>query len=59
MSDKLANITAEEITLGKDGELELSVELLDAVAGGVSPEDTEEESNTGCNQGCVIVKKAV
>lgn len=40
--DKLGNI-AKEIKLNKEGEVELSKELQDAVAGGVSPGDEEEE----------------
>lgn len=47
MSKKtLENIKNEDIKMNKDGELEVSEELqsqIDEVAGGVSPEESEEE----------------
>lgn len=50
MTDKFENINSEEIKLNKDGELELSAELANAVAGGFSPEEEEEdEANVGCH----------
>ena len=58
MSDNLKNIKSEEIKLNKDGEVEMPEELqsqVDDVAGGISPEESEEEGNNGCtNNGCVI-----
>lgn len=49
MTNKLENIKAEEIKLNEHGELELSEDLLDAISGGVSPEEADEED---INQGC-------
>ncbi|WP_042147894.1 MULTISPECIES: hypothetical protein [unclassified Pseudoalteromonas] len=43
MTDKLENIKNEEIKLNKDGEIELSEELTNAIAGGFSPEDENED----------------
>jgi len=54
MSNKLENIKSEEIKLNKDGEVEIPEELqseIDDVAGGVSPEESEEETNINC-YGC-------
>ncbi|AQP99735.1 hypothetical protein B0W48_07975 [Pseudoalteromonas aliena] len=48
MSNKFENIESEEIKLNELGEIELSEELTDAVAGGFSPEEEDEEGNTGC-----------
>ncbi len=58
MSNKIGNIQTDEIKLNEDGTIELSEELQNAVAGGVSPEDTEEEgTNVGCiNFGCKVEK---
>ncbi len=56
MTNKLENITADEIKLNEDGDLELSTELQAVIAGGISPEEAEEEviivTNKGCNIGC-------
>jgi hypothetical protein len=59
MTDKFENIDSEEIQLSKDGELKISGELQDAVAGGFNPEAEEDEVadiNTKCqvtnNKGC-------
>lgn len=52
MTNKLENITTEDIKLNENGELELSEDLQDAIAGGVGPEDVDEEGNSGCNTGC-------
>ena len=43
MTDKFENIDSEEIVLNANGELEISAELQDAVAGGFNPESEEEE----------------
>jgi|TARA_B100001059_G_scaffold236417_1_gene286797 hypothetical protein len=43
MSNKFKNIESEEIKLNELGEIELSEELTDAVAGGFSPEEEEDE----------------
>lgn len=48
MSNKFENIKSEEIKLNELGEIELSEELTDAVAGGFSPEEEDEEGNVGC-----------
>ncbi|NMM42242.1 hypothetical protein [Pseudoalteromonas arctica] len=48
MSNKFENIESEEIKLNELGEVELSEELTDAVAGGFSPEEEDEEGDTGC-----------
>jgi len=50
MTDKFENIKSEEIKLNADGEVVLSGELANAVAGGISPEGAENDSN---NAGCV------
>jgi hypothetical protein len=59
MSDKFENIDSEEIQLNKDGELQISDALQDAVAGGFNPEEEDNEApeiNTKCkvtnNKGC-------
>lgn len=55
MSNKFQNIKSKHISLDQSGELQLSEELKDLIAGGISPEDTEEEANVGCkvsNSGC-------
>lgn len=54
MTNKFENINSEEIKLNELGEIELSQELQDAVAGGFSPEEEEEaEGNFYCpNLGC-------
>lgn len=57
MTNKLENITADEIKLNEDGDLELSNELQAVIAGGISPEEAEEEDviiNKGCNIGCQV-----
>lgn len=43
MTDKFESIDSEEITMNENGEIELSEALQDAVAGGFSPEEEEEE----------------
>jgi len=48
MTDKLENIKNDEIKLNKDGEVELSEELTNAIAGGFSPEEEDEELNVSC-----------
>lgn len=53
MSKKLESIKAEEIKLNSNGDLDVSVELQDLIAGGTNPEDTEEEAiiiNFGCGK---------
>ncbi|RZF90846.1 hypothetical protein LY624_17190 [Pseudoalteromonas sp. N1230-9] len=56
MSNKFENIKNEEIKLNELGEVELSEELAGVVAGGFSPEEEDEEGDTGCgntiNFGC-------
>ncbi|MCF7501730.1 MULTISPECIES: hypothetical protein [unclassified Pseudoalteromonas] len=49
MSKKFENIKDEEIKLNELGEVELSEELTDAVAGGFSPEEEDEEGNGICD----------
>lgn len=49
MSSKLEKIESGDILIGETGELELSEELQDAVAGGFDPELEEgDEANTAC-----------
>lgn len=49
MTNKFENINSEEIKLNELGEIELSQELQDAVAGGFSPEEEEDaEGNKNC-----------
>ncbi len=49
MSKKFKEIKSEEIKLNELGDVELSEELADAVAGGFSPEEEEDEvTNDGC-----------
>ncbi|CCQ09184.1 hypothetical protein PALB_180 [Pseudoalteromonas luteoviolacea B = ATCC 29581] len=49
MTNKFENINSEEIKLNELGEIVLSQELQDAVAGGFSPEEEEdEEGNVNC-----------
>lgn len=55
MSDKFENIESEEIKLNKNGEVELSADLADAVAGGFNPEEEESEYLDNCD--CKIVVK--
>lgn len=55
MSKKIENIESDEIKLNKDGEVELSEELQNAIAGGVSPEEGEEEDIV-INFGCKVSK---
>lgn len=45
MSKKFENIKNEEIKLNELGEVELSEELSDAVSGGFSPEEEDDEHN--------------
>lgn len=57
MTDKFENIESEEIKLNKNGEVELSDELADAVAGGVDPEQGDEDEASDkntyiCGFGC-------
>jgi hypothetical protein len=58
MSGKYQDIQAGAMQLNADGSVELSDDLLDLIAGGVSPEEQAEDeasvSNTGCtvNVGC-------
>lgn len=49
MTDKFESINSEEIKLNNKGELELSEELMHAIAGGFTPEEGEEE---GTNHSC-------
>lgn len=49
MSNKLESIESQDISIGVDGVIELSDDLQSAIAGGFSPEEAEEECNTGCN----------
>lgn len=53
MTDKFENIKSEDIKLNKDGEVELSAELAEAVAGGFNPEEDESEAtnNGACANG--------
>ena len=55
MTDKFENIENEEIKLNKNGDVELSDELANAVAGGFNPEEEEDEcinvGNCPCNGG--------
>ncbi|CAM3012574.1 MULTISPECIES: hypothetical protein [Pseudoalteromonas] len=51
MTKKFENIESQEIKLNELGEVELSEELANAVAGGFSPEEEEEEGVT-INFGC-------
>lgn len=55
MTNKFENINSEEIKLNELGEIELSQELQDAVAGGFSPEEEEDAEGNICptiNIGC-------
>ncbi|MBU2971603.1 hypothetical protein KO527_19840 [Pseudoalteromonas sp. C2R02] len=55
MTNKFENIESEEIKLNKNGEIELSPELADAVSGGFNPEQEDEEAaakNKICGLGC-------
>lgn len=54
--DKVKNAIKENFHVNKDGEVELNKDAQDAIAGGVTPEGGEEESNLVCpNSGCIIV----
>lgn len=55
MSDIFENIQNDAIKLNNDGELELSDDLIKAIAGGVS--SGEEEDMIGNNCDCDIVVK--
>jgi len=55
MTDKFENIKSEEIKLNDEGEVVLSGELANAVAGGVNPDGEEAEYLDNCN--CKIVVK--
>lgn len=46
MTKKFENIKSQEIKLNELGEVELSEELANAVSGGFSPEEEEEEGVT-------------
>ncbi len=43
MTDKFKNIKSEEIKINKNGEVELSDDLANAVAGGFNPEAEDNE----------------
>lgn len=58
MTDKFENIESEEIKLNKNGEVELSDELANAVAGGFNPEEEQEDEGNGiCANGSCAVKE--
>lgn len=54
MSDKYQNIQATAMQLGADGSVELSDDLLDLIAGGVSPEEEAEDETSVSNTGCTV-----
>lgn len=51
----------KKISLDENGDIKINDEILNEIAGGVNPEDLDDEaSNRGCvevNKGCVIIKK--
>lgn len=47
MTNKFENIKSEEIKLNENGDVELSPELAEVVAGGFSPEEEDSESGNG------------
>lgn len=53
MTDKFEKIENEDIKLNEKGDIELSDELADAVAGGFNPEEEESEGDT--NNGCKVI----
>ncbi len=58
MTDKFENIKSEEIKLNKNGVVELSDDLANAVAGGFNPEEEQEdEGNNGCVNGSCAMKE--
>ncbi|MCS6237661.1 hypothetical protein G3495_21495 [Shewanella baltica] len=48
MTTKFENIKSEDIKLNENGDVELSPELTEAVAGGFSPEEEENEGTNNC-----------
>lgn len=57
MTSKFEHITADEIKLNEQGNLELSSEMQDVVAGGISPEEAEEEGIVTNNCSVTINKE--
>lgn len=55
MKDKFDNIDSAEINVNKHGDVELSEELTNAIAGGFNPEEEENEGDT--NNGCKVINK--
>ncbi|EJI87031.1 MULTISPECIES: hypothetical protein [Alishewanella] len=52
----------KKISLDEYGDIKINDEVLNEIAGGVNPEDLDDDeaSNRGCvevNKGCVIIKK--
>ncbi len=54
MSTKYQEIQAGAMQLGADGSVELSDDLLDLIAGGVSPEEEAEDETSVSNTGCTV-----
>lgn len=53
MTNKFENINKEDIKINENGDLELSKELTNAIAGGFNPE--QEEAEIGDNCDCEII----
>jgi len=58
MTDKFENIKNEEIKINENGEIELSKNLADAIAGGFNPEEEEDEGVLAdvCGNNCSCEK---
>lgn len=54
MTEQYKNIKADDVTLAADGSVELTEKLQDLVAGGVSPEELQEDESTVANTGCTV-----
>lgn len=54
MSSKYQQIQAHAMQLTADGSVELTDDLLDLVAGGVSPEEEADDETSVSNTGCTV-----
>ncbi len=54
MTEQYKDIQADDVKLAADGRVELNEKLQDLVAGGVSPEEVEEDESTVANTGCTV-----
>ena len=52
MPESIKNIKSDEMKLNKDGSVQISDELLGAIAGGLNPEDQEDEGIVTINGNC-------